>query len=94
MHRSIQERATDARMAWLSIIGILSATMKEYPEQLDEVHMCLARAPSFCVSAVQFIMIGSGWSDEEYVATGTWDLMYDLPQLLSLHAAAGGSSHF
>jgi hypothetical protein len=91
--RNPQEKAGDARLAWLAILHVLGLSDDQSIEQFEEVHNCLTNEGTLVITAAQFIIIGSGWADENYAATAMWDARRDLPQLHKLYAAAGGASH-
>lgn len=91
--RTEEEKAGDARMAWLAILKILNVPDGDgtFEIAIDRLEM-LGHGPTLKIAAVQFIIIGSGWSTDGYYASGSWDTLIDTPQLHKLFGAAGGDS--
>ncbi len=85
----MQKSPHSARAAWTLILDRL--TLTETSDQFERVRNLLSVAPSDLVYKVQGVLLTAGWADEGYEATGNYDERRDLPQLLRLYGAAGGS---
>ena len=77
-----------ANRAWNSIVSILACPSRTDLELVDKR---MQQVEPNIVAAVQFILIGSGWSCENLSATGTYDRTEDLPSINQLYGAMGGS---